>query len=253
METEQIIKERLKVIPDKIKQAIKSTDLAGKFTKIADKHGLHIDQNGSLQTETLLVMLGLESTDDFIENIQRELDISRNEAVSITQDVNLEILNSIKDSLQEIQEENEEEEREESKESSTTPAPTQPKVPISNPVIPSTTPITPIVPKTVESAGKFTIEKPPVGMAPQYNKTPVNKDVVLKAIEDPERELPAPTIDHLLSNPVTSSTQPVSPVPVQTTPAPTSIPQTPKVTPTPAPQPKVEKKPYSSDPYREPI
>ena len=67
---EQIIKEQLTKLPDDVKKAISSVDLRDKIKKIAEKNRLHIDQAGDLETETVLVMLGLEPTDDYKRNIK---------------------------------------------------------------------------------------------------------------------------------------------------------------------------------------
>ncbi len=222
MNTEQIIQERLKVLPQDIKQAITKTNLANKFANIAEKHGLHIDQNGNLQTETLLVMLGLEPTSDFVENLRQSLDISLNEARSIADDVNKEIFYSIRTSLEKIQLEEEEAEVVKENPIPTPPAPAlDPKL-VATPIyIPKTVPPT-IQPTTVEQAGRFTIENPPVGTT-QYNDKKINKDAVMKKIEDPEIVNP----EQLLTTPVVSIPQ----VEVK----------------------KVESKPYAADPYRESI
>ncbi|MDO8430480.1 MAG: hypothetical protein Q7S72_00610 [Candidatus Taylorbacteria bacterium] len=228
MDTQQIIKEILKILPEKIKQAIKNTDLASKFDMIAGKHGLHLDQNNTLQTETLLVMIGLEPTKDFVGNLEKNLEVSRNEALSLVDDINKEIFYSIRETLEEIQSVDEETPQP----PTPVPPPPIPRPPLSNPApsiqtpyknpINATPPPT-IVRPTLEQAGRFTIEKPPVGMGGSQYNTNINKENVLKGIEDKETKM----IDHLLTTPV-NSTQKVE---VQ--------------------KPVVENKPYSTDPYRE--
>ncbi len=306
MDTEQIIKERLEVLPEEIKMAIKSTDLAVKFNAISEKHSLLLDKNAILQNETMFVMLGLESTNDFVRNIERELDISRNEAVAITMDINKEIFDPLRSSLQKMQEEADfESEIEEEAEKETGSAPTignietqKPKiipglvsqtpqpapvtpptpsaVPATPPSIPTPppTPTTPpvfvaktiaipkpepmpqptIMPKTVEEAGRFTIERPPVGM-PQYKETEIKKDVILGMIEDKEEiKTPTPitisTPSYIPEKPVINLQQPK---PIQNT-----VVENKTINPEPPKQdlpktPVVERKPYTVDPYREQI
>lgn len=309
MNTEQIINERLKVLPEEIKLAIKSTDLAVKFNTISEKHNLLLDKNAILQNETMFVMLGLESTDDFVRNIERELDISRNEAIAITMDVNKEIFYPLRSSLQKMQEEAdfesemEEEGEKESNSVSTigntvtqkpkvvsqtvtpteqatkvvqspvpvvtpnpiiqTPSqtpptppstPTTPPIPTNHPVFvaktiaipkPEPTPQPAIMPKTVEEAGRFTIERPPVGM-PQYKETDIKKDVILGMIEDKEKvETPTPIV---ISTPSYIPEKPIQNIVVENK---TINPELPKQD-LPKP-PAIEKKPYTVDPYREQI
>ena len=110
------------------------------------------------------------------------------------------------------------------------------------------------MPKTVEEAGRFTIERPPVGM-PQYKETEIKKDVILGMIEDKE-EIKTPT-------PITISTPsyiPEKPVinPQQPKPIQNTVVENKTINPEPPKQdlpkpPVVEKKPYTVDPYREQI
>jgi hypothetical protein len=104
--TEQIIKEQLVKLPEDVRKAISSVDLRDKIKKIAEKHHLHIDQAGDLETETVLVMLGLEPTDDYKRNIKKALQISDTPAHAITFDVNKEIFMPIRESLKKAQEPN---------------------------------------------------------------------------------------------------------------------------------------------------
>lgn len=187
MDIEQIIKNRYKELPENIQQAIKNTDLASKFNTISEKHNLHLDQNGNLQTETILVMLGLEPTNDYVDNIQKSLEISKDEALSIARDINIEILDPIKDSLRILQEDQEEGG---AKIKYTQPIPKPPK-----------DPSTYTIPKTIEEIGNFSIEKStPPSSSSQYNETNINREETLKSIEDK----PITLVDHLLSTPVST-------------------------------------------------
>ena len=86
-----------------------------------------------------------------------------------------------------------------------------------------------VIKPTLEQAGRFTVDKPPVGI-PQYKETNINKDTVLKGIEDkPIAEM----VDHLLTAPVNNVEVVEIKKPIEK-----------KV---------VENIPYSSDPYREEI
>lgn len=261
MDTKQIIKNAYEELPSDMKLAIQNTDLSNKFNLISDKYNLHIDQTGNLQTETLLVMLGLETTSDFVANLQRELEIEETEAKSIAQDINMEIFSGIKTSLREI---NDEIIRSENKVNSVetynqipltptpqppsppptpTPKPTQPPPPQTPKPITQPQPTNPkptfVVPKPVETvgttpieqAGRFTIEKPPVGVSneSQNKNFTMNKDAVLKGIEDPEVNM----IDHLLTTPVSTAEKVEAKKPIIQKP--------------------IESKPPGVDPYREPI
>lgn len=74
--------------PDMIRQALFSDETSAAVRAIGDKHGLHIDQIGSLADEIGVTMLGLEPASDFIKNIQTRLNISASEAEQIAMEVN---------------------------------------------------------------------------------------------------------------------------------------------------------------------
>ncbi len=100
-ESKKLIQEAYSRLPKRVQEAITSANLAEKFSTISRKHNLHIDQANALETETFLVMLELEPTKNYLENIERELRLTRDEARSISDDVNESILKDIKDSLKE--------------------------------------------------------------------------------------------------------------------------------------------------------
>ncbi len=221
MDIQQIIKDRYKELPEDIQQAIKSNDLASKFNAIAEKYNLHVDQNGALQTETILVMLGLEPTENYLDNVQKALEIPRNIALSITEDINNEILNNIRTSLRTLQEQE--------VESEVIFIPTMPQSKSEIPNLTSPPPLNlPIAPNTspLEQEGQFTLENDTTpSSSPQYKETNINREELLKNIED--RAIPL--VDHLLTTPVNNLPN------VETK--------------------KVEdkKRPYSTDPYREEV
>lgn len=109
-ESKEIIKKQLKKLPKDIQDAVLAVDLAEKFKTITNKHGLRVDQGGALETETMLVMLGLEDPDDYTSNLKREADISQEEAASIAEEVNRMIFLPIRASLKRLHEDVEEEE-----------------------------------------------------------------------------------------------------------------------------------------------
>lgn len=229
MDIQQIIKERYKELPADIQEAIKSNDLGAKFSAIAEKHGLHVDQNGALQTETILVMLGLEPTTDYVNNLQRNLDISRTEALSLADDVNNDILNSIKNSLRVMQEGGE----------------AEPAVPNLVPTPPANLPVVPSAPTapsntSLEKAGQFTIEKTvPISASSQYKEQDIDKEAILKSIEDkpvaPAASQSMPMVDHLLTTHVNAPEK----IEIKEVKAPEAVKK------------EEPKKPYAADPYRE--
>jgi polyhydroxyalkanoate synthesis regulator phasin len=100
--TQDIIKARFQELPPEVQKAITATNLTDKFDAFSKKYSLRIDQSGNLQTETLLVMLGLEKPSDYVDNLVKNAELSREAATRIAADVNTEILGSIRKTLEDI-------------------------------------------------------------------------------------------------------------------------------------------------------
>ncbi|MDP3726088.1 MAG: hypothetical protein Q8R36_02730 [bacterium] len=101
-DTQKIIQEQFKVLPKDVQSAILAVDLRKKLQTITEKHRLHLDQAGVLETETLFIMLGLEHPKDYIANITRELHIDAEHAKKIAVDINEQIFRPIRESLKKI-------------------------------------------------------------------------------------------------------------------------------------------------------
>jgi hypothetical protein len=104
---QDIIKTQYQKLPPEVQKAITATDLPTKLEQISKKYNLRIDQAGSLQVETMLIMLGLESSDDFVDNVSKNLEVSGTTAQLITADINSDILGNIRSSLMQMQAEEE--------------------------------------------------------------------------------------------------------------------------------------------------
>ncbi len=112
-ESLKIIEPYLKNLPEEIKEAILNNDIGSKLNAITKKHGLHIDQAASLEMETVMVMVGMVRSDEYIDNLMEELRISREKVAEIVTDVNTMIFADIKNSLQKMNEQIKKEDAEE--------------------------------------------------------------------------------------------------------------------------------------------
>jgi hypothetical protein len=101
-ETNKIIEEQLETLPADVKEAIISVDFKTKLQEITKRQKLMIDQAGKLEMETTLVMIGLEPLADYVENLQRELEVSLIQAREIALDISENIFKPIRESLQEM-------------------------------------------------------------------------------------------------------------------------------------------------------
>ena len=93
------IEEYYNDLPQEVKDAILSSDLPNKFKNIADKHGLNIDELGMLRNEAMVVMLGIEPSSRFKENIKADFNINEKTALDITKDIHDQIFNPVKQHL----------------------------------------------------------------------------------------------------------------------------------------------------------
>ena len=79
---------------------------------VASNHDLMINQAGMLQNEILFVMLGMEPSSEFVDDMFRELGINREKANAVAKDVNDLIFAPIRKYLREWEEQEEQKDQE---------------------------------------------------------------------------------------------------------------------------------------------
>jgi len=194
IDTKKLIQERYQELPQEVKDAVTASDLPTKMKNVASNHDLMIDQAGMLQNEILFVMLGMEPSSEFVNNMSRELGINREKANAVAKDVNDLIFAPIRKYLREWEEQEEQKNQEPDKSQQSM--------------------------ADLERVGGFTIE--PTGQNGNGNgAAPANlpgaeavtesKEDLLSGIEDPATIPPKSTtpeenhtdilVDHLLANP----------------------------------------------------
>lgn len=100
MDEQTILREQFKKMPQNLQELVLSNDLSEKFFNISKKHNLHHDQAGALETETLLVIMGLDSAADYPKNLKQALvNIPEEKLENIMLDVESLIIAPIRDSL----------------------------------------------------------------------------------------------------------------------------------------------------------
>ncbi len=164
-------------LPADILQAIESSDVYTKLEKIADRYSLLLDQLGTLNMYTERLMIGKIKTSDFVETIEKDLEIPNSIAAKIASDINHEVFEGLRESLRNMQEEKE----------------------ILQTVSP--VPITPPAPElshaetisAIEKAGNFTFEKALPAPSSTYNTTTLKKEEVLKHLDNPPTSAPSAT------------------------------------------------------------
>lgn len=99
------VQKRLSELPIDVREAIQSADLSKKIRAIGQKYELHIDQEGSLEDEVLLVMLGFADPGEFDDKLAQALAINPAQAATITTDVVNDIFIPIRESMKKWAEE----------------------------------------------------------------------------------------------------------------------------------------------------
>lgn len=104
--TEEQLLETYNKLPADIQAAIADAETEKKITIIGQRHNLHVDQIGDLADETGLVMLGLKHPNQFVSSLAQRLNLAPNEAETIAQEINREVLVTIRDTIRKMAENN---------------------------------------------------------------------------------------------------------------------------------------------------
>jgi hypothetical protein len=94
-EIEKTTEQYFKELPENLQSAINSTPWRSSVQKLAMAYSLNAEQATSLETETMLVIYGIEETGDYTANIARELSIEDEKAQTIASDITKEIFKTI--------------------------------------------------------------------------------------------------------------------------------------------------------------
>lgn len=89
-------------LPDNLKEAIFSVNVADKIMKAGQKYGLNIEQIGTLAEATGLVMLGALHPRSYIQKLEETLGIERTKAIDIAKEINHEVFFPIREALKNI-------------------------------------------------------------------------------------------------------------------------------------------------------
>jgi type III secretion system FlhB-like substrate exporter len=95
--TDEIIKDHYASLPEPVKKAIGSFDWAREIFDIGRSHSLHVDQIGDLQTEVMLVVLGLATPQDFYNQMVGAIAVPNDIAQKIIEEANEKVFNRIAD------------------------------------------------------------------------------------------------------------------------------------------------------------
>ncbi len=91
-----------KKLPKDLQEAILSVDSAEKIRAIGEKYHLAIDKMGEMADETGLVMLGLTSPREFIPNLASRLNVDKEMARKIAEEINGQVFVRVRESLKKV-------------------------------------------------------------------------------------------------------------------------------------------------------
>jgi hypothetical protein len=80
---QQIVKDQVPLLPKEVQEAMNSLDWMSLVEEIGKKHLLSEEEIDNLQTETLLVLIGMEEGEAYVKNIEDEVGTSAEEAEKI--------------------------------------------------------------------------------------------------------------------------------------------------------------------------
>ena len=104
-ETDITIEQHLASLPQYVKDAFKAAKPFEKIRKIGVDFKMHLDQNEQLEQEVLLVMLGLESPDTFIDETSKTFGLSDEDSKKLVDRISAELFVPIRDAMQRYMEE----------------------------------------------------------------------------------------------------------------------------------------------------
>jgi hypothetical protein len=245
------IETRFRELPADVQRAIQSSNVDQKVQELGKKHTLHLDQIGELGNEIYLVMLGFSDPKNMADELAQRLKLPADKAEALAQDISAALFVPIRESMQKFAEERTIHAAilEQSTPPPAAPAPTKPAekafvVPVASAAsvqAPPTPKPTPMPPVTVTPAPLASVTPPaPTPKAPEIH--PADMLLSQKTVTvAPKPVMPPAPPPAVLQKPP-AAPQNISPATAVTTPAAAPAKNEP-----PAP------KPYTADPYREPI
>jgi hypothetical protein len=94
--TQEEIEEKINALPEHVRAFIYSKDMDEAVRVIGQKHQLHIDQMGFLHAEMVDLMIGKISTEEFVPYIMETVELDKQKAEAVAQDVNALVFEKIR-------------------------------------------------------------------------------------------------------------------------------------------------------------
>lgn len=101
-EFEENMRQIAKTLPNPIRTYLASGKYSSVTQMLMGKYSLHIDQSGILERELLLMLMGLETPDEFETALKNELQLPEGVILQIMDDVNQEVFVPLRKEIREI-------------------------------------------------------------------------------------------------------------------------------------------------------
>ena len=97
--TQEKVDAQYKKLPEPLREALYSAEIAQKIFEIGKKNGLNVDKIGLLAEEVGYVILGLTRGNEFVNLLKEVLQINEEKAHTVVEEVNLQIFSPIREDL----------------------------------------------------------------------------------------------------------------------------------------------------------
>ncbi|HEY9585455.1 MAG TPA: hypothetical protein VJJ02_02595 [Candidatus Paceibacterota bacterium] len=101
----KLLQQRQKIwgaLPEEIRSLLSAEETVELIEKTGDKYKLSEMEQGFLLRITGKLLQGLLPPTEFVKEVERNIDISRENAMYLAQDLNRDIFNNVKDSLKKL-------------------------------------------------------------------------------------------------------------------------------------------------------
>lgn len=106
-ETDKLIEEQLKTLPSNLQQAINAVPWKMLVQEIGKANTLDAEQIVSLEQETMFIVYGFESPNDYVSNVTKNIGVSEDVAYTIAESIAEKIFNPILQKSEELEKSNE--------------------------------------------------------------------------------------------------------------------------------------------------
>lgn len=99
-ELDKVLQERFATLPKVVQDAITSADVEQHLRELANTHKLHLDQWETLEDQVMLTLLGLQDSDNLAHQIEVEVGIPKETAMTLANDISQVVFEPIRQELE---------------------------------------------------------------------------------------------------------------------------------------------------------